>query len=824
MATREIVVDLKVNADGAVSGLNNVSQSVDKVTEDVQQLNDATQSLTLEEKMQQINDEVKSGELSFRQLTRKLQDYQSIAVAAGANSVIGKEALNNAAQLKDQLDGLTLQTKNLSHDATNMKAAFELGQGVIAGFQAFKGVTAALGVESENLNKVMTQLQGLMALQMGLEKLHTLTRKESFIAMKAQAVATKGLAVATAAYNAVVGTSTGLMKAFRIALASTGIGLIVIGLVSLIANFEAVSGWVMSLIDSFGTFGEMLTRVGEFFGVVKKGSADLMEQERLAAEERRKQEQALADAHQARMSQIEEDKNATISAIDETIKAQELEIDTLKAQGRNTDELTLKVLEGEKAKLEAILDANNEKIESYIKYYTDLAALRGQDEESFKASMKAQGIDLEALQEKANALIEENSRAVQFAENKITAFKREQGEKRAAEAEKIQKEILAKEKQLNDAYLALEQQLTDALIANMEDGAEKELAILQAKQDRERDKLIQQHGENKELLKLLDEKQEQELLALQKKFEAERLKLEDQYINQLIDLRLENLEEGRDKELALLRRKHEQELAEIRKQYGEGTELEKELLIRQKEELNEVEKEFDEQARAEKEAEAQATLEKIQGYLSQAEEINGMLNEIGDRKIQRIKDDSEQELGILEKNKKAQLANENLTADQKLAIERNFALQEFQVKLKAAQKEDEIARKQFQREKALKLANIAIDTAGGIVKALASAPPPLSFVNAGIIGGIGAAQAALVATQQFQGSAIGITPPDFSAVNASGAANATGATDNQTGGGQQTDTTTNTDDLITPPPIIISQVEINKTQAEMAQIDEVSTL
>jgi len=42
----------------------------------------------------------------MRELTRKLQDYQTIAIDAGRTSPIGKAALNEAANLQDKLTDL----------------------------------------------------------------------------------------------------------------------------------------------------------------------------------------------------------------------------------------------------------------------------------------------------------------------------------------------------------------------------------------------------------------------------------------------------------------------------------------------------------------------------------------------------------------------------------------------------------------------------------------------------------------------------------------------------------------------------------------------
>lgn len=69
----------------------------------------------------------------------------------------------------------------------------------------------------------MLKVQGAMALANGVQQVANLLQKESAVMMGINTLATK-------AYALVVGTATGAMRAFRIALAATGIGAIVVAL------------------------------------------------------------------------------------------------------------------------------------------------------------------------------------------------------------------------------------------------------------------------------------------------------------------------------------------------------------------------------------------------------------------------------------------------------------------------------------------------------------------------------------------------------------------------------------------------------------------
>jgi hypothetical protein len=69
-----------------------------------------------------------------------------------------------------------------------------------------------------------------------------------------------------------------------------------------------------------------------------------------------------------------------------------------------------------------------------------------------------------------------------------------------------------------------------------------------------------------------------------------------------------------------------------------------------------------------------------------------------------------------------------------------------------AKKKDEIARKSFNVQKKLQMAQAVINTASGVTMALATLPPPYSFIMAGIIGAMGMAQLALIASTNYESS------------------------------------------------------------------------
>ena len=68
---------------------------------------------------------------------------------------------------------------------------------------------------------------------------------------------------------------------------------------------------------------------------------------------------------------------------------------------------------------------------------------------------------------------------------------------------------------------------------------------------------------------------------------------------------------------------------------------------------------------------------------------------------------------------------------------------------KQLDEENKMAKDQFAVQKGLKLAQAVISVASGVTNALGSAPPPMNFIEAAIVGAAGAVQIGVIASEQF---------------------------------------------------------------------------
>ncbi len=190
-------IEIDVNSQGATSGINNITNSIE-------QTDKATQSLR-------------------SQLRQAQSDVAELSAKFGATSKEAIEAAKRAGELKDAIGDAKALTDAFNPDAKFSALSGSLA-GVASGFSAVEGSLALAGVQSENLQETMVRLQAAMALSQGLQGLG-----ESIDSFKQMGAVAK---------NALSGIRTGI--------AATGIGVLLIALGAVVAYWddikEAVNG------------------------------------------------------------------------------------------------------------------------------------------------------------------------------------------------------------------------------------------------------------------------------------------------------------------------------------------------------------------------------------------------------------------------------------------------------------------------------------------------------------------------------------------------------------------------------------------------------
>ena len=791
-----------------IAGIETASEKVgDNLSEGVNRVTNSTKSLKAQLRQMKVD---------LANLPEGSAEFRNLAAQAG--------------ELEDRIGDVNARVRGLASDTKRLDGLMGAGQAIAGGFQAAQGAMALFGSNSAAVEKAVQNViavQGVMNgvtsvanslnkdtiagqyLRIGLSKIGLALTREEAVATNTKTVGMMALSAATAVYNTVVGTSTGLMKVFRLALLSTGVGALIVGLGLLIANFSKVQKWVGSIIDGFKALGDAIMAVAEFFGFVEKGTVANMQAERKQQAERRQASAELGKQHAERLNQIKKEFDETIKASKSKVEALKLEKATLEANGKSSSAVNLQILEEQLAQTKAVLTQNDARLKSWIQYYSGQAALRGQSHEEYINQMKDQGTDLYRLQEGANELIKQNETAVKYAELEITKFKREESEKR----EGIEKSAADKQKAINDKSTAnkLEaiQELENIKVQNIADDEKRAIAKIELDRSRERKKLQEKKASNALLIEFdkqtelqikeitdkseadklaADQKTNESKIQARKEYDAEVKKLQDDYANSLLTDQAKEEKAVSDKYANLI---------EQAKQYGEDYSV---LVQAQEAELALIRKDFAKEA-ADKQIED--NLKRIELQKEYAENIiagaTAVVNIIDS--INTIANKKE-----IDRIKKKQEAGEKLSKREENKLKRDIAMQ-----------------------KAFAIAKIAIDTATSLTSAIAGAaasaaakgPAAVAFTPvfiatqiATVLGAVGSALAILNAPAPTIGG---------------GGAGAGGMDDPSEGAPDPTAPDTELfktgQSILNQPPmkVYVLEQDISDTQSNVAQIKQQAT-
>lgn len=184
-----------------------------------------------------------------------------------------------AGKSKEEVDALKLKIGQLTDQMGDLKSELQVlgtensavlvgGLKLIsAGVEGVVGSLSVLGVESETIKKLETKMTSLIAVTHALAEIEDtissgkakaiLLRIKDMALTTAQTVKNWALTASQKAYNLVVGDSTGALKGFKLALAGTGIGLVIIGITALIQNWDKLTTAIGFSEDSLKSYNQV---------------------------------------------------------------------------------------------------------------------------------------------------------------------------------------------------------------------------------------------------------------------------------------------------------------------------------------------------------------------------------------------------------------------------------------------------------------------------------------------------------------------------------------------------------------------------------------
>lgn len=223
MAQEEIIFKVGVDTGDSVQDVNKVGDAIEEVGKDAKKADGSFVNL---------RKELKQLTIQLQNLDPASKEFETVARRAG--------------QIKEQMRGVADAINDA--DPEKFGGKFQrTAEGIAGAFSAVTGAQALFGQQSEEIEKQMLKVQGAIALTQGISAMKELKNDATDLAMSIKgtvvnafkslttaeminATETGSLTLLQKGYAIAVGTSTGAMKAFRIALAATGIGLLVVAL------------------------------------------------------------------------------------------------------------------------------------------------------------------------------------------------------------------------------------------------------------------------------------------------------------------------------------------------------------------------------------------------------------------------------------------------------------------------------------------------------------------------------------------------------------------------------------------------------------------
>ena len=449
---KDIIFRAKLDTKQAEANARNLGQNINK------SVAETTGVDKLSQRMAELNKNIDEGNLSIRQYRTAIYEYQQIAVQAGTKSAIGVEALERAAILKDTYADMQQQVLELSQDHRKMNLTMQGVNVAVNSYQAFTGVMGLLGDESEKYLQIMSKMMIVQQSYNAILQVAQAFEEQTLLGQYARITANKLLTASQKMYTMAVGTSTGAMKAFRIALMSTGIGALVVALGMLIGNFDKVVEVVKKVVGRLRDFGKA---VGKLFGAIFKSNKDLVD----SNAEVEKSEKQLAREHKKALREREREAKRVTKELKKVSKEY---IEALKENEEEYEKELLKLTLSNASTIEknnALMDKLNKDYEAKINYL--FAIQQKFVDESGKWTNKVAEITFRNLQREAektqaqlNALEQQNE-AIEKAEADRQKAEEDLAERRreAAQREKERLQKLAEDydnftKQINETIKA----------------------------------------------------------------------------------------------------------------------------------------------------------------------------------------------------------------------------------------------------------------------------------------------------------------------------------------------------------------------------------
>lgn len=697
---------------------------------------------SLDSQVQSI-DKLAKGSASLKTQLKNLKAEISALDDAGKG---GTKQFNqlaiSAAKLEDQIGDTQERVRTLASDTFKFDAAIGAVKGLAAGFAVAQGAVGLFAKDNEELQMAIAKTNSAIAILTGLQEIANI--------VTGQGAAKLGIiTVAQALYTTVVGTSTGALRAFKIAMAATGIGLLVAGVALLVNYFSDLNSEQESASKSLEDYqavaketdkvlkelNNQITDERDKLAVLNK---DISKEEALKRKIRRetfaeelKQVQAQfgqsTKLRQERDALAESAKNSAadqiaalpkIEALNKRIAASDQKVADIKNKFNEARATSFKLIDKE---AEAEKKGSDKKAEA--------AKKAAEDAKNAREKLAQLELDIlsRSLDEQGKVLDDSNNQILELEKTfRESKFIKGSAEEIAAQ-KALQLSIEEIKKQATEKNIILEKQNQEKILAAKLEAAKlAEAAVAEAELAIRKKVLIETEILQEQGLKSFIDVSNAKIAVLKQEAAIAKTTLQNQS-----NEALKKVEKGSKEEVAIVTNTAKQiELIDATLQQNINTTTQKGV-----EDTTKLRKE-----------ESQKQLDLVLKY---AEAVGSTLTALNDLQKQL----AENRIADINKEKEAQLAAINESSD----TERSKIRQRAALELKTNRAIAAEKTKQAKADKALALFNIAISTAQAVaagLKLTVGAPAFIAFAIA-----LGAIQAAAVASKPIpkfaQGGVVG---------------------------------------------------------------------
>jgi len=435
-----------------------------------------------------------SAKARLRDLQKQMLDLEA---AGQKNTDQFRRMAAEAGSLKDAIGDTSAQVKALASDTRTLDTFTSAIQGIAGGFAVAQGAAALFGEESEDVQKAMMKVQAALALVNGATAVANALNKDSAVMVNLNAAAQRAYALA-------VGTSTGAMKAFRLALVATGIGAAVVAIGLLIANYDKLTAAVKRFLrievkENIDEQIQSMERAAEIakergateaevfameFEISRKRLQNAKDEEEMA--EARHQHNVLRAQYESYLKKAELEKQDAAAkdadkrqqerekAAEERRRKQEQEREAAAAKQKEIDGI---IADSRQVLLESSLSANERELEQIDASYEErLAKVQGNEE--------ATNLLLTQLRAERTAKIQEQQDAADQAELDAQRAQLDHQiqieDELYAEREKLRQEDLQRDKAYNEARVQFYNAASSSVVEIMRSLGGKSKAVMLA--------------------------------------------------------------------------------------------------------------------------------------------------------------------------------------------------------------------------------------------------------------------------------------------------------------------------------------------------------